>query len=299
MRILFAINKTTESKHLLKRSLPFLSNHTVKTAGYYGYCDKVDININAFVNPNSFLFFDKLSNYYNEVKRFNPELIITDCEPVTSFLATYFTCPVYQIINKFFHYAITTEYQRKAKLKKHVSSIYRSGYPEILKNADRVFVYSHFGDLGLQLKDNVTWIRPYFKLGKTSKVCAHDHVVLVYDYRKILSNIKSNDLVIYYDKNFTMNHKSYDSEDYYHNIKNAKYIITESCSHLLADCYYNGKYPHICMDISDMSSISNTYLSDYYYTGKRIYIKDKLNLSDLELPEVFIEKDIKYLHEYL
>lgn len=178
MKILYAAGNRNNSYHQLKRFINSVQNknHIIKTAAYLKSLKDlyVDYTLDCLLNfaePNAGLSFNGNYNYYyNEIKRFAPDLIISDCEVYTSIIAIEQGIKLWQVSSLLLYDAISKEDKIKLNVYKKHSYLLNNNFKRkeylkyIIGNSDKKFVYSHLCDVknNFTLNNSFQWIRPNF-----------------------------------------------------------------------------------------------------------------------------------------
>ena len=159
MRIVYSLGKRHSANF---QALDFLRATNglaiVKIAAYVscvdGYLPKIDLNLDA-------VSYDKknISLIYNEIEKFDPDLIIVDGETILASLANMMNIELWSLSSLHILDGVILENGQKSKYK-HLVSYTR----KVLQNikANRKFVYSPFGDLYAEppLRDGYEWVSP-------------------------------------------------------------------------------------------------------------------------------------------
>jgi uncharacterized protein (TIGR00661 family) len=302
IKILYCCQSNVNSKYQLLRFLDNVKdkNYNIKIAAYKQHFPNINVDwnleclINIFRPESLSLKSDNFSIYYEQVKSFSPDLIISDLEYFTSYIAQVLNIPIWQCSSSLINFSIENKYG--LGLFKNYSYIYYRNERKldliynIIDNADRNFVYSHFGDCDKApvIKNNFEWARPYHKIGKESIFCQHDIVAaLPKNNKKTIEFIKqqSLDSVVFTDfyyeqyKNVIMKNIE-DVDEYYCNLFNSNLFVTEGQTTFLADAFYNGKSSLIDMDFQSFECIANKVISEKLNTGhSNIEIAKNINVS--------------------
>lgn len=259
-----------------------------------------DQNILSFDN-------DNLQIYFDQVKYFKPDLIISDMEEYTSYIGHILNIPVWQCSSFLINFALNKRYH--FGIYKNYSFILngpndnRQKIINIIDNSSKKLVYSHFGDVNNspELKENFEWIRPYHKLGKSSIICAHNICAATYNKNINLLNMisKFDDVVLFskfIDEKYNEIHlKNIDNDiEYFCNLKNSNYFICEGQMSFLADAYYNNKKSFILINNLEKDTLINSMIS--FKLGLSYNILDQSpNISENIISP--INNKIQYLHE--
>ena len=321
MKILYAANRNNNSRIQLSRFMEAMNNtdHQIKIAGYKDYLPKglnIDWCLTALLNiykPELLsLNNDNLHIYFDQIKSFAPDLIISDLEYFTSYLANLMNTPLWQCSSSIISHALpTSEKYDLGLFKFYAYSLNRDPQhtqrtANIIANSDCNFVYSHFGDAenSPKLQGNFEWIRPYHKVHRLHKPCQHYVVAGLSENNKQVVQVlkKYPDSVVFMDAGAEKYHnikiKDINSEDeYYCNLRNCSYFVCQGQASFLADAFYNNKCPIIYPDYQDAESIINSHLSKKLLLGDiNSNDADITDFQSTEVPPTY-DDSIKYLHE--
>lgn len=285
MNILYAAgNRKTASLQLerIYLSLSSLPGIKLKIAAY-NISSPVGLNIDWTLDPlqgvygkSPLLTEDSVEhkNYYNLVKNWKPDLIISDFERYTSFIGMSLGVPVWQVSPIVALFALNPTDNFKYEIAKRCKAFYRKYVHEysisknMIENSEKNLVYSHIADLKNKpiLKNGFGWCRPYFDFGDTNPNCKEE-VCCFMDYKNIniLKTIKNHNTIIFSNrikeslsrKTKTMN----DYSEYLCYLKNSKKFVCDTQSSTLADAFYNGVKPFVYKDLLDLECIINYCLS--------------------------------------
>ncbi len=320
MKILYAANNNENSKIQLMRILNFFKTqpHQLKTAAYKRSSPSINIDwtLDALLNPLRpdllSIDNDNVHIYYEQIKAFKPDLIISDLEYFTSYIAGVLNIPLWNCSSLLINYSLSHKSKYNSGITNQYSYLLRldsDHHQKIMStihNADLNLVYSHFGDCQPQptLKENFKWVRPYFKIGKPYVPCHHDVVACATENKyKIISLLKNRPDSVVFSETYHDNYDNiiikslYESEDYYCNIYNSNYFICEGQTNFLADAFYNGKKSFIVTNYKDMESITNSMYSKHLGTGQ--IISNIRDVQDAEIIEPTLNQDIYYLHQLI
>ncbi len=320
MKILYAAGNSYNSQIQLRRFLNAIENnknYTIKIAAFkkssppYINIDwTLDCMLNMF-NPESTAldYNDNFSLYFNMVKDYNPNLIISDMEYFTSDIANTLGITLWQCSSSIINFALSFDYKYQLGIFKQYSFLFNRNpihtqrITNILENSDKIFIYSHFGDTAAApiLKSNYEWIRPYHMIGKNSSPCHHNIVgASLKNDKQLISIIKNyNDSVFFspfpFEKYGQILMKSIEnSEEYYCNIKNSNIFVCSGQTSFLADAFYNNKYSAILYDVTDSESVLNGIISNNLKLSCQI---NDLSILNDNYIECNINNNIKYLHQ--
>jgi hypothetical protein len=322
IKILYAASNNLSSKIQLERfikncqSLPFI----IKIAAFKKSSPRINIDwtldsLLDIYNPNNLnLNNDNLQIYYDQIKLFNPDLIISDLEFFTSYIANLLNKPLWQCNSSIINFALDKKDKYNLGIFKKYSFLLNKNPQHtqriinILDNSSFRFIYSHFGDVenSLKIDSNYEWIRPYHSIGKKSPTC-HHNIILALDTldKRLLSDLKNQNDIVLFCNNFNENYndikiKNLNNEsEYYCNLYNSNFFICNSQINFLSDSFYNQKKAFTITNFFDIDSIINSTISSKLNLSK--------DLTDLNNIEIFDEKNfdisyklnenIKYLHE--
>lgn len=315
MKILYAADNNPHGKIQAERFLQNVDHakFNIKVAAYRNYLPrhKVDWTLDCLLHTDYKQVYALLNNryldiYLDQVNKFKPDLIISDLEINTSYVAAMSNIRYWHVSNKLFNYALPRLYKKYVNLYKHYAVLYGNDIffnkvNELINLAECNYIYSHWGDLAdaPAITDNFKWIRPYHAIGFESVPCAHNYVAAdINNNNKVLEALKNkDDCVLFtsgdeviYDKIKVKN--IYHQDEYNCNVANCNVFICDGNASYLADAIYNDKKIIIAPDINNKECMLNylMYHKIYNYLNEgEIYLPPKLN----------INSDIKLLHQHL
>ena len=313
MKILYAANNNSSSLMQLSRFIDAVRDkpYNIKIAAYKKSSPKnlnidwtLDCLLNIFKQDHISIENENFELYYEQIKNFAPDLIISDLEYFTSYIANVLNIDIWQCSASLFNYALT----RRAKynlgiFKNHAYTFNRQEMhvqriTNIIENSNKKLIYAHYGDIDNppEIKEGFEWIRPYHQIGKISVPCQHNFVGIVPNNNKQIINIlkKQNDCVLFtefYDETYgSLRLKDIRNEDeYFCNLQNSKALVCEGQTSFLADAYYNNKPSVIYTNYNDTECILNSIISEKF--GLSTLSTDNLNQINSKL------NNILYLHE--
>ena len=292
MRILYAANRRNNVHWQLNRFITATNNkHNIRIAAYKGknyeyYIDWIlDALCDIFTGVPCF-GSTAMEIYREQIKRFSPDLIISDCEIITSTIANDLKIPLWQVSPLLLWYAKTNILIYKQYPKLFSENEYTAPMTDLVKMSDRSFVYSHFGDVGLALKSNIGWVRPYHTVGQISSLFEHNMVAVSTGFNKhIIDRLKINSDAVLFIEAINETHsikiKSLiNDQEYASNVRNAKMLVMPANMDLLADAFYNNKFVWMLPDFTQQEVMANIMLSEYLSLGKTIYdiSNDKIDI---------------------
>jgi len=319
LKILYAASDSYSAKIRMMRFLRCIDGkYNVKVAAYKksGILDIVDWTLDSIKDVASLKYrfdSDNLAVYYNQVKQFKPDLIISDLEPYTSYIAKELNIKIWQVNPKMLFHGMDRVDKHYLCLRYNFSILFNYDCTvyitlnDALNTADRKFVYSHFMDAENtpKLNSGYEWVRPYYLIGDKSKPCNHEIVgaTLTEDRKPHIFLNKFNDPVLFsnfdeekYDK---LVMKNLDNElEYICNLTNSNLFLCQGHDSFLADAFYNRKYSLIMPDFNDIECLLGTYISKRCKTGIGVYGTKKQNIVPNKI-KIHYKKEVKFLHEYL
>jgi hypothetical protein len=325
IRIIYAASNNYSSKLQLIRFLEAVKNkpYKLKIAAFkksspnnYNIDWTLDC-LNKILEPDKysddFTNDDNYKIYYNQVKKFNPDLIISDLEYFTSHIANDLNIKLWQCNSSFIRLALpksqrcylgTNSYYRIFFNK---NPMYNVKIQNMINNSNRNFIYSHFGDLKVPpiLNSKFEWIRPYHLVGRSFATCKHNLISGSLNSNKGIYTLLSKypDSVsfteFYKEKYNNLTLKDINNrEEYTCNVYNSNLFVCEGQTSFLADAYYNSKYSIIMLNALDAECITNSAFSCSLSLSKTIYSPDE-NISFIMNNSVTprYNPKVKFLHQ--
>lgn len=319
-KILYATGNKNSSLIQLARFIEETKDrpYQIKIASYIKSSPKninIDWTLDSLLNiydPEHFtLEGDDFKIYYDNIKRYAPDLIISDLEYFTSYIANQLNITLWQCSSSMVRNAISFKYDlgffKKYAYLLNKRSANTQRNINIIDNSDCNYVYSYLGDLdnAPELKQNFKWTRPYHVVGKINIPCQHNVIgATLNNNKKLINLIKNNkDSVVFsnfYDETYA-NVKLKDignNIEFACNLKNSNLFLCEGQTGFLADAYYNNKYSAIIPDFTDAECVINSVFSEKYELGTVIYdVAQSLELLMNKEIKSSYNKNINYLHE--
>lgn len=312
MKILYAAGNRIGSFYQLKRFLGAVKHkHSVKIAAYKISMGDLDIDYNLdsllnITNPDGPISFNgNYSYYHNEVKRFGPDLIISDLELYSSALANELNVKLWQLSPVNLYYALNPETKQAVGIHKNYSYLIESNHNRfdytryILNNSDRKFVLSHLCDCENppELVSGYEWARPSFVLGNSGREYSN-LIILAKSNKKIIDEFKNKNSVLFsdsylekYDRMIVENISS--DEIYQHCLEQCKYFISDGTAVFLADAFYNQKFSYSVPRYDDIESIVGSYMNEHCSLGKIGSSGEPPTI------KIKIDENIKFISEHL
>lgn len=325
LKILYAASNSENAKIQLGRFLEAIHDkpYQIKIAAYKKSSPK-NINIDWTLNCLHNIFRpelislednDNFITYFNQVKYFDPDLIISDAEYFTSKIANMLDITLWQCSSSLINFALSFDEKYNIGLFKKYSYIFNKNpmhtqrMVNILDNSNCNFVYSHFGDLNNppKIKSNFEWIRPYSILGKDYAACYHNVVGASFtNNKKILSVLKKIPDSVMFSQFSEESHTNVamkdisEQEEYFCNLKNSHLFVCEGQTSFLADAFYNNKYAVIIPNFNEPECILNAIFSNHFKLSSTIYSSES-NIIELMSNKIdcSFNPSIKMLHERL
>ena len=162
MNIIYGAGNSINSKPQLDRFLKAMkgSGHHIKIAAYKKSSPSninIDWTLDALLNPykpqSYSLDSDNFQIFYDQIKSFKPDLIISDLEQFSSYIANQISCTLWQYSSTYIYEALTDAFKNPLSIKSYYRSIMDFKKKELdsirnmILNSDKNFICSHFGDV--------------------------------------------------------------------------------------------------------------------------------------------------------
>lgn len=311
MKVLYAAGNRLGSHYQLKRFLNSVGNKNldIKIAAFKKSLGDLDAHYTLdcllnFTKPDNGINFNGNYSYYrNEIKRFNPDLIISDFEVYTSILANELKVKLWQFSPVNLYYALTSSIKQGVGIHKYYSHLIDSnqrraeyvGY--MFANSNRKFVLSHLCDCAAPpaLLEDYEWVRPSFVLGE-SKYNSNYLIVLADSNKKVLDDFKNKNSILFspfiFESFKNMKNFPTESDEYKFAVEQCKAFITDGTECFLADAFYNGKYSFSNPRYDDIESITCSFMNEYCGIGK-------VDFGETDSFSININEKVKFISEYL
>lgn len=314
MKILYAAGNRVGSIYQLKRFLDSIKNkkYTIKTAAYKLSMGNLNVDYNLdsllnFTNPNTITFNGNYNYYYNEIKNFKPDLIISDFEIYSSIIAIELGIKLWQFSPILLFYALPQDIKVKLKVYKNYSYIFdynidkTAYYKNILNNSDKKLIPSHICDcFDEELNKGYEFVRPSFVLGENLN--NYNSVIAMHNNNKDIINVfKNTNSALFSSYTFEKYNKlvveDIDNEfEYKNSLDNCNFVVSDGTPAFLADAFYNQKFCYSKPRYDDVESLTYSYINEYYGIGK---VLNSLNFNEHKKLKIKINNDIKFLSEVL
>lgn len=304
MKILYAADNRIGSHVQLKRFLAAIKHksHQIKIAAYR--ISTKDINVDYtldallnFSNPTEFFTINDNYTYYcNEIKRFAPDIIVSDLEVYTSHIALELGIKCIQASPILMYYALPHEIKYNSGINKNNASILnsddkrRSHIINMINSSDKKLVISHICDTNVPIKlnDGFRYVRPDFVLAEVSSNPKFDILAVMSSYTD--------------DKLKKLMHKdiepmTYDMIDYNYNylLDSCNIHLNEGMEVFLSDAFYNSKYSITIPKPDDFEAIVCSYVNQICGLGSITTIN---NLDIQKKPfDIVIDDNVKFLSQ--
>jgi hypothetical protein len=313
MKILYAASNRLGSYYQLKRFLQSVQhkNYNIKIATFKKSLGDLNADymldsLLNFTNPEEISFNGNYVYYYNEIKRFNPDLIISDFEIFTSTIALELNIKLWQFSPINLYYGIDNNIKYNLGIHKNYfhlldSSPKKNGYIlNILNNSNRRFILSHIADTSHHkiIANNYEWARPNFILGDASENIDY-FISLAQSNKNIIHELKNKNSVLFsslaYETFGDMKVLSFLEEHLYSKyIESCKYFISDGTATFSADAFYNQKYNISIPRYDDIETIITAMVNQYYNLGCISNNFDQSNKINIEINE-----QVKFISEYI
>lgn len=322
LKILYAASNNKNARIQLSRFLKAIHGkpYIIKIAAYKNSSPKnvsidwtLDCLLNIFKPNHISLDNDNFDTYFDQIKYFNPDLIISDMEYFTSYAADALNITLWQCSSSLINQALTQQDKYHLGVSKKFSYLVNKIPLQVQRNINIVdnsncrFVYSHLGDVDQPpiLKNGFEWIRPYHSVGKISTPCQHNIVAgMVNNNKNIFGLLKKYaDSIAFtefhYEKYTNLCLKDIENQaEYFCNLKNSNLFVCEGQTSFLADAFYNNKYSIVWTNFQDLECVTNSIFSEYLKLSTSIYelFEDLNQFMNLTVNSNYNE-NIQYLHE--
>ena len=272
----------------------------------------LDISQPEIINITKNYTFD---TYFDQVQFYKPDLVISDLEYFTSYIANNLNIPLWQCSSTLLNFALEDKEKRNVGLFSKYSYLMkkdnalRTGRQiNIIENSDYNFVYSHLGDTVSppDIKPKYRWIRPYYTEGKISKPCQHNIIACTDNNdRNLLSMLRGyGDCVVFTEcppeqqPGLWMKDIS-NQEEYYCNLKNCNTFICGGQTSFLADAFYNGKYTATLTNFHDLECVMNSVFSEHLGLSAMIYGANDIKKCLDRAVEGGYNTEVRWLDDYI
>lgn len=320
LKILYAASNNENARIQLDRFIKAMTGkpYAIKVAAYKKSSPNINIDWtldclqNIFKPEHVTLDNDNFVTYYNQVKYYNPDLIISDMEYYTSEIASELGITLWQCSSSLINFALTNDYKYNLGIYKRYAILYNKNPLHIQRminiqdNSSHNYVYSHFGDCQTPptLKEKYEWIRPYHGVGKTTIPCQHNVVAGMLGSNKTIIGLlkKYPDSVCFTDfqgETYTnpLIKDIGNEEEYFCNLKNSNLFACAGQTSFLADAFYNGKHSAVAINLEDPECVTNSTISEKLGLSTAIYQSSEDLIPLMNKPVPPAQNNNKLLHE--
>lgn len=321
MKILYAAGNNENAKIQLARFMQAMKDKpfTVKVAAYKKSSPlgmNIDWTLDALLDilkPETISTeSDTFTIYYEQIKYFNPDLVITDLEYFTSHIANLLNTTLWQCSSSLLNWAVEQKYNmglftRYSYLMAKNNAMRTQRQVNIIDNSNYNFVYSHLGDTASPptLKENYDWIRPYHVVGRESVPCRHNIMAgTLNNNRKVMSLLKRyGDSVMFTEYPYEQQNGLWlkdirNQEEYFCNLKNCNLFVCEGQTSFLADAFYNGKYSLVLTNFQDLECVMNSIYSEQLKLSSMLYQTEDLDpFFGYTIETRPLNEKVRFLHE--
>ncbi len=316
MKILYAAGRYSSSAIQLQRIQETLKNYEVKTAGFSFMGLPVNFTLDPLLSlywKNSVLRNNMFAIYRDEVKRFNPDLIISDLEMYTSSIAKLLQKPLWHYSSALLRQCVKFSDVNESGIASHYRS-YLKRYENVVEVEDALvkmtnmnLIPSHFGDAGIALKPRkgFYWSRPYHKLANDLPTKKFTYVGATEKSNKPMVHfLKQQENVLLLsptEEKYPLTIKAPSELDGNY-IKDSNVFVCDGNPYHAADGFYNGKYTifYVNLKHSDKEELFTAALSRKHFLGSVYHRPEKIEPDIHWNKKAFstsLNPTISYLHE--
>ncbi|MDP2696408.1 MAG: hypothetical protein Q8O87_04160 [bacterium] len=291
MKILYSTGNRLGGGEQLRRYMEY-NRHEIKTACYLRSSENIlhtDWTLDALTNKYSkgtriglrklygydggpHINLEKGYHLKEEIKKYDPDLIICDGEPIVSNLAKslgkrlWYCSPLHLLDGIEWESGSLRYFSLLDGTRK---MLYR------LPRAERVYVYSPFGDINFRplLKSGYEWMQPYYVGGRGGE----DGMAIIEDGDRIsqlskqLNSVKPYDIKLVSPFSYNFSHlRNYKLEEYKSELGKSRWLFTTGETSYVADGVYNGKRICIAPNLRDAEGLLNAILIKRYNLGNDV-----------------------------
>jgi hypothetical protein len=281
-------------------------DYSLKLASFYGGNYNYDFNIGYMkslgIRDDLSIHNKNLQDYYDFIKRFSPDIIITDAEVITAHIAFSLNIKTINVSSSLIRVGVPQFVRSRGNLVFYSShnqnENYMSNHKYIAENSDLNLIYSPLADLGLPTNDNFKWTRPYHL--PLSKFKSGNIAIFTNSDKKDLIKIRNLDVDVIHTPSYNEHYEGFELQnpkEYDGCPVNAKYLVSNGQADYVADALYNGKIPIIFPDYTQDDSRYAACMNEAYKISSTYY-HDRCVVMN-KPPKIKRDPSIKYLHEYL
>lgn len=322
LKILYACSNSIGSKIQLERFVKAIKGkpYKLKIAAYKKSSPEnvsidwtLDCLSNIFDPEWNHIDNENFDIYFEQVKSFNPDLVISDLEYFTSYIANFLNVTVWQCSSSLLKFALSHEQKYKLGLHKKYSylmNINCGEYKRILNLIDTSnhnLICSHLGDIdnNIRLKSNFDWIRPYHTIGKKAITCEHNIVAgMLKPSKNIINLLRLHEDSVIFSEDLSEQYPNIllkelkNQIEYTCNLYNSNLFVCDGQTNFLADAFYNSKFSLVMPNFHDVECVINSVVSEHFGFSKTIYYdSEDVGQYMLKPIEITYNDKIKLLHE--
>jgi len=324
MKILYSSSDRIGGDSQARRILNHLPHHEIKLASYCKSSQSfkhIDWTLDAlkynksnirhtwklkeFLDHREFFphtNFDLVRKFLLDVIDFEPDLIISDYEPISALIANKVGCELWYCSPM--HLMDGVNWSMNNFIYLHQSNHEKKNYSRHFIKPNRIFIYSPFADIipSNEIIPGYELIRPYhYKSENKPGNLAIINDMARYDVLKKI--LYCSDYSFDTAKQFELSESEYREK-----LNNCDTIICCGETSVISDAIYSGKKLLITPQMQDIESLLNANFTREYGLGfdlSQIELMQKYSVDEInktmkyEIPNYIEKKEIKYLHEHL
>lgn len=270
MKILYSVRNSFSAVEQLKLFKDLNKDFTCKVMGFYDSIHQLEVvdwvldglYLNASPKESKYLAdkfkykLPKVNSYLfqkllEDVKQYGPNLIISDLEPVSAFVAKILNIPYWKVSSlHIIDYAILPKNVLNKKIFNNINYHLRS-----LPKSDRTLIISPFADFyEFEINSNAEWICPYFY--KDGQIYDDNFIIINQSRNKLQQGLIDYELDVY-DNSENLN------------FQNCDWILTDGLVSNISKALYAGLCNIYCTyDVMDLETYINSALIQFLDLGK-------------------------------
>lgn len=269
MKILYSVRDSFSAVEQLKL---FKQEHNCKTMGFYNSTNQLEVvdwlldGLYLNSSPKESLVLTKKYKYklpkinanlfdflLEDIKKYNPNLIISDLEPISAFIAKILDIPYWKVSSL---HIIDYAKLPKGLLNKSVFNNINY-YLRSLPKSNRTFIISPFADFyEFELNKEAEWLCPYYD--KNNKIQSENFTIIHQSRKKLQQSLADYGLDVY------DNSENLD-------FKNCNWVLTDGLSSNISKALYAGLGNiYSTCNIQDFETQINSSLIEYLDLGKSL-----------------------------
>lgn len=233
-----------------------------------------------------------------DVRKFQPDLVISDAEEISAHIATALNAPLWYCSPTFMYIGIKWEYDNK----RYMSRLWQYfQYLKKLPPANKYLIYSPLGFIKNkpQLTREYSWVYPYHYASNPSS--SNNILAILHEQERINSLSK-------WFRWIKPRPVLFNISDYEDQLNNCNTILTSGDSSIIADAIYNNKKICIIPNVKETEDTINALALKKYKVGKdlgQVELMGKYTLDELQDTfdslkiEYELNKNPIYLHQHI